>query len=174
MWLSAWWQRRKPYIHLLHRHGRNNGINDNMPWRTRQNQLKVNVFPEEQAESSHIYGGRRATSFHPHQSLRWAQLSAEKIACAHLVPRGEGSDSGACTRPSVLSEPLCGLVFYLTSHPVWQAKSNPLRQWATKENVGRLFCCQSCSMNLGEQNWGSSSKGEKRANGGRRRSWPYS
>ena len=69
---------------------------------------------------------------------------------------------------------LCGVVFCLTSCPVWQAESNPSGQWETKENAGRLFCCQSCSVNLEEQNWGSSSTGEKRANGGRRRNWPYS
>ena len=91
---------------------------------------------------------------HISPSARWPQPSTKEIACApvilELAPDLQSSQGA-----------LCGVVFYLTSCPVWQADSNPSGQWETKENVGRLFCCQSCSVNLEEQNWGSSSTGEK-------------
>ena len=59
---------------------------------------------------SHLQGREEQLHFtHLSPSARWAQPSTKEIACAHRVPHGEGSDSGACTRPSVLSgRPLWG------------------------------------------------------------------
>ena len=59
---------------------------------------------------SHLQGREEQLHFtHISPSARWAQPSTKEIACAHRVPHGEGSDSGACTRPSVLSgRPLWG------------------------------------------------------------------
>ena len=111
-------------------------------------------------------GERRATSLHSHQSLSQmgsAQYQGDSL-CLSCPPWEKGVilELGPDFQSS--QGTLCGVVFYLTSCPVWQAESNSSGQWETKENAGHLFCCQSCSVNLEEENWGSSSTGEKRAN----------
>lgn len=69
-----------------------------------QTQLKVNALPEEQAEGSHIYRGEKSNFTSPTSVPQPDGLSpVPRMARAHRVPHGEGSDSGACTRPSVLS-----------------------------------------------------------------------
>ena len=61
-------------------------------------------------EQSHFQGREEQLHFtNLSPSARWAQPTTKEIACAHRVPHGEGSDSGACTWPSVLSgRPLWG------------------------------------------------------------------
>ena len=67
-------------------------------------QLKVNALPEEQAEGSHIYRGEKSNFTSPTSVPQPDGLiPVPRMARAHRVPHGEGSDSGACTRPSVLS-----------------------------------------------------------------------
>ena len=132
---------------------------------SRKNKLRAVTFT----------GKRRATSLHPHQSLSQmgsSQYQGWPVPIVSPMGRGVILELGPDLQSSLGA--LCGVAFCLASCPVWQAESNPSGQWETKENAGHLFCCQSCSVNLEEQNWGSSSTREKRANGGRRRSWPYS
>ena len=114
-------------------------------------------------EQSHLQGREEQLYFtHLSPSARCAHPSTKEIACAHRVSHGGGEWFWSLDPTfSPLRAPSVGVVFYLTSYPVWQAESNPSGQWETKENAGRLFCCQSCSVNLEEQNWGSSSTGEK-------------
>lgn len=89
MWTISIMAKEEALSFLL-RHGLNNDISNNIPWRTMPNPVKSKCTPRRTSwRQSHLQGREEQLHFtHISPSARWAQPSTKEIACAYRVPHG--------------------------------------------------------------------------------------